>query len=277
MQLEGNAVRPYTYSHDTRYGSYSNYRQPMAHPMGANFGEFVAIVRYQPFPKLNLVAKTFYTKIGRDTTFGKIIEIVEAAKSAADVVHAMNEHGAWRERARNIKHRRQLCVLDFDFVERLLRARLIFADDCSHRLADKSNLADGQQGMIFYGVAIIRMKRAEIICREHVNDSRLALGLGNVDGENFGVRKRAAEQLGPGHAFESNVACVGGASRHLGHAIGARNGMIHDGKVLRVILIYVAHDFACFLSVGPCNSAEACRMAFSIPRYPVQRQRLPLM
>src|SRR5258706_10938344 len=43
MQLEGNAVRPYTYSHDTRYGSYSNYRQPMAHPMEANFREFVAI------------------------------------------------------------------------------------------------------------------------------------------------------------------------------------------------------------------------------------------
>ncbi len=207
----------------------------------------------------------------------KIIEIVEAAKSAADVVHAMNEHGAWRERARNIKHRRQLCVLDFDFVERLLRAQLIFADDRSHRLADKSNLADGQQGVIFYGVAIIRMKRAEIICREHVNDSRLALGLGNVDGENFGVRERAAEQLGPGHAFESNVACVGGASRHLGQAISARNGMIHDGKVLRVTLVCVTHDLACFLSVGPCNSAEACRMALSIPRYPVQRQRLPLM
>jgi hypothetical protein len=68
LQLEGNAVRPYTYSHDTRYDNYSNYRQPMAHPLGANFKEFVAIVRYQPFPKINLVAKAFYTKIGRDTT-----------------------------------------------------------------------------------------------------------------------------------------------------------------------------------------------------------------
>ena len=68
LQLEGNWVRPYTYSHDTPYNNYSNYRQPMAHPLGANFQEFVAIVRYQPVPRLNLVAKTFYTKVGRDTT-----------------------------------------------------------------------------------------------------------------------------------------------------------------------------------------------------------------
>jgi hypothetical protein len=40
----------------------------MAHPLGANFTEAVAIVRYQPIPKLNLTAKMFYAKIGRDTT-----------------------------------------------------------------------------------------------------------------------------------------------------------------------------------------------------------------
>ena len=68
LQLEGNLVRPYTYSHDTQYDNYSNFRQPLAHPMGANFKEIVGIVRYQPIPRLNLVAKAFYTTIGRDTT-----------------------------------------------------------------------------------------------------------------------------------------------------------------------------------------------------------------
>jgi len=68
LQLEVNAVKPYTYSHDTEYDNYSNFRQPLAHPMGANFKEIVVIVRYQPLPRLNLVAKSFYTKIGRDTT-----------------------------------------------------------------------------------------------------------------------------------------------------------------------------------------------------------------
>ncbi len=68
LQLEGNVVRPFTYSHDTPYGSYSNYRQSLAHPLGANFAEGVAIVRYQPAPRLNLIVKSFYTKVGRDTT-----------------------------------------------------------------------------------------------------------------------------------------------------------------------------------------------------------------
>lgn len=68
IQLEANLVKPYAYSHDSQYSNYSNYNQSLAHPLGANLLEGVAIVRYQPLPKLNLIVKTFYTKIGRDTT-----------------------------------------------------------------------------------------------------------------------------------------------------------------------------------------------------------------
>ncbi len=68
LQLEANLIKPYVYSHDTQYSNYSNYNQPLAHPLGANLLEGVAIVRYQPLPKWNLVAKSFFTKIGRDTT-----------------------------------------------------------------------------------------------------------------------------------------------------------------------------------------------------------------
>lgn len=67
IQLEANLARPYTYSHNTQYGSYTNYLQPLAHPLGANFKEVVAIVRYQPIPKLSLTAKTIYSEVGRDT------------------------------------------------------------------------------------------------------------------------------------------------------------------------------------------------------------------
>ncbi|MCW5911523.1 MAG: hypothetical protein KIT62_10635 [Cyclobacteriaceae bacterium] len=66
IQAEVNRVRPYTYSHYSQYGSYSNYRQALAHPLGANFSELVGIVRYQPLPKLNLTVKAFYIKSGRD-------------------------------------------------------------------------------------------------------------------------------------------------------------------------------------------------------------------
>ncbi len=67
LQLEGNLVRPYTYSHNTQFGSYTNYRQPFAHPLGANFKELIGIIRYQPLPKLNLIAKVIYAEVGRDT------------------------------------------------------------------------------------------------------------------------------------------------------------------------------------------------------------------
>ncbi|MBX2957892.1 MAG: hypothetical protein KF846_17130 [Cyclobacteriaceae bacterium] len=67
LQAETNIVRPYTYSHNTKSGSYSNFDQPIAHPLGANFKEFIGIIRYQPVPKLNLAAKVITMQIGRDT------------------------------------------------------------------------------------------------------------------------------------------------------------------------------------------------------------------
>ncbi|MBA4146148.1 MAG: hypothetical protein C0523_10310 [Cytophaga sp.] len=66
LQLESNIVRPFTYSHNSDFGSYTNYRQPMAHPLGANFNEVVGIVRYQPLPRLHLTVKGFYAKKGQD-------------------------------------------------------------------------------------------------------------------------------------------------------------------------------------------------------------------
>jgi hypothetical protein len=59
-------VRPYTYSHGTAYGDYTHYRQPIAHPLGANFQEAVGILRYQPLPKLNIIGKLILIKKGID-------------------------------------------------------------------------------------------------------------------------------------------------------------------------------------------------------------------
>jgi hypothetical protein len=66
LLAEANIVRPYTYSHGALYTSYSNYRQPIAHPTGANFHELIGTVRYQPIGRLNLSARVFYTKTGKD-------------------------------------------------------------------------------------------------------------------------------------------------------------------------------------------------------------------
>ena len=67
LQVETNLMRPYTYSHNDTVANYSNYNQPMAHPLGANFAEIIGIARYQPFNKWNIEAKLIYYKQGLDS------------------------------------------------------------------------------------------------------------------------------------------------------------------------------------------------------------------
>ncbi len=47
LQGEYNRVRPYTYSHNTINLNYGHHNQSMAHTLGANFSEFIAVARYQ--------------------------------------------------------------------------------------------------------------------------------------------------------------------------------------------------------------------------------------
>ena len=67
LQLETNIVRPYTFQHDDTVANYTNYNQPVAHPLGANFFEFIGILRYQPAYKWNVEAKAIYYKQGLDS------------------------------------------------------------------------------------------------------------------------------------------------------------------------------------------------------------------
>ncbi len=67
LQLETNIVRPFTYQHDDTVANFTNYNQPLAHPLGANFYELIAILRYQPAYKWNLEGKIIYYKQGLDS------------------------------------------------------------------------------------------------------------------------------------------------------------------------------------------------------------------
>ncbi len=67
IQLETNRVRPYTYSHKDTVANYTHYNQPLAHPLGANFQEMLAIIRYQPAPKWFILAKGIYYTQGLDS------------------------------------------------------------------------------------------------------------------------------------------------------------------------------------------------------------------
>ena len=54
LQLEYNQARPFTYGHDGAFTAYTHYRQPLAHPLGANFRELYTSVKYQPMGRLFL-------------------------------------------------------------------------------------------------------------------------------------------------------------------------------------------------------------------------------
>ena len=57
LTIEGNLVRPYTYSHDTIFTNYSHYNQVLAHPLGANFLEQMIELRYRPIFKWLIVSR----------------------------------------------------------------------------------------------------------------------------------------------------------------------------------------------------------------------------
>jgi Capsule assembly protein Wzi len=66
FQTEYNIARPYTYSHFSTYSSFVNYNLPMAHPLGANFKELLAVIRYQPLPNLFLNFNYSFAQKGED-------------------------------------------------------------------------------------------------------------------------------------------------------------------------------------------------------------------
>ncbi|NVO03502.1 MAG: hypothetical protein HXX09_12460 [Bacteroidetes bacterium] len=66
LQTEYNQVQPYTYGHKNSLQSYTHYDQPMAHPMGANFKEAVAIMNYR-WKDFFAEVKINYILFGADT------------------------------------------------------------------------------------------------------------------------------------------------------------------------------------------------------------------
>lgn len=67
-QVEWNRVRPFTYGHFDSVSNFSHYNQPLAHPLGANFNEWVLLLRYQPVGRLNLQARVIAWQQGRDSS-----------------------------------------------------------------------------------------------------------------------------------------------------------------------------------------------------------------
>jgi hypothetical protein len=67
MQLEYNKIRPFTYSYYDNINNYTHAYQNLAHPLGANFYETMAKLRYQPTWKLVLDGRLMYANVGEST------------------------------------------------------------------------------------------------------------------------------------------------------------------------------------------------------------------
>ncbi|HEY5408437.1 MAG TPA: hypothetical protein VIJ92_15190 [Ginsengibacter sp.] len=67
LQLESNRVRPFTYSHYDSVANYTHYNQMLADPLGANFQEWIGILKYQPAPKWYINARAIYYYQGLDS------------------------------------------------------------------------------------------------------------------------------------------------------------------------------------------------------------------
>lgn len=67
LQLEYNQVRPYAYTSFWPEQSYTHYNQALAHPLGANFSETVAILNYR-YAGLFTELKLVQAAIGRDSS-----------------------------------------------------------------------------------------------------------------------------------------------------------------------------------------------------------------
>jgi len=67
LQLEHNAVRPYTYTHGSVPQNYAHYGQPLAHPMGANFKEYLGFISYRKNLWM-LSCQGVYAISGKDST-----------------------------------------------------------------------------------------------------------------------------------------------------------------------------------------------------------------
>ena len=67
LQAEMNLVRPYMYTHNDSATAFTHYNKPLAHPLGANFGEYILLLKYQPLPRLYFSGKLMYYKKGLDS------------------------------------------------------------------------------------------------------------------------------------------------------------------------------------------------------------------
>lgn len=107
LQLEYNRVRPFTYSHNTVVLNYGHNNQSMAHTLGTNFSEFLAVARYR-YQRFYGSLKYIQAKRG--------LEFVDSAE--AEVFYGGSIYGSEDFREGDLNHKiGQGNTVDFRHIE----------------------------------------------------------------------------------------------------------------------------------------------------------------
>ncbi len=96
LQVEHNRVRPFTYTHADSVADYTHYNQPLAHPLMANFQEFVGVARYQPAPRWLLIGKLIGYRQGRDSSAANYGSNIFLSYTTRASEYGMNIGSGWK-------------------------------------------------------------------------------------------------------------------------------------------------------------------------------------
>lgn len=147
-QLEYNGARPYLYAAESSLQSYTQYNQPLAHPLGANFHEFVGILGYR-WRDLRFQYRISYAAVGRDTlgvSFGSDVYIPDS-----DAFHGADSYG--NNIGQGVKTNLTYQKLEVAYVvNRASNLHIVLG--LTHRLA-KDEFSTEKNVYVFFGIRTI--------------------------------------------------------------------------------------------------------------------------
>ncbi|PHN07131.1 hypothetical protein [Flavilitoribacter nigricans] len=86
-QIEYNSVLPFTYTHNEALANYVHYNQQLAHPLGANFREWVLLLRHQFLKRFEWEARLISANYGEDdenSNFGSNLLLPSNTRTTAE-------------------------------------------------------------------------------------------------------------------------------------------------------------------------------------------------
>ena len=147
-QVEYNGARPYLYAHESTLQSYTHYNQPLAHPLGANFHEFVGVLGYR-WRDLRFQYRISHAAVGRDSagvSFGSDVHIPDT-----DAFLGADSYGNSIGQGISTKLTYQKLELAY-VVNRASNLHIVLG--LSHRL-EKSELSTEKNIYVFFGIRTI--------------------------------------------------------------------------------------------------------------------------